>query len=71
MERVDRRTVLPARVATFTERKRIGDMPKGVVEDEAGVAVKPNKNNNEEENVPLMPYWHLGKSEYPRERRKS
>jgi hypothetical protein len=71
MERVDRRTVLPARVATFTERKRVGDMPKGVVEDKAGVAEEPNKNNNEEENASPMPYRHLGKSEYRRERRKS
>ena len=49
-ERVDRRTVLPAKVATFTEQKKIEDMPGGLVEDKAGVAVEPNKNNNGKRN---------------------
>jgi ArsR family transcriptional regulator len=50
LEQVDRRTVLLARVATFTDRKKIEDMPGGLVEDKARVAVGPNKNNNEEKN---------------------
>ena len=44
-ERVDRRTVLRARVATFAEQRKIGDMPKGLEEGKAGVAVEPNRNN--------------------------
>jgi hypothetical protein len=48
-ERVDRRTVLLARVATSTERKKIEDMTGGLIEDKARVAVGPNKNNNEGE----------------------
>jgi len=47
MEQVDRRTVLPARVATFAERKKIEDMPRGVAEDKVGVAVGPNNNERE------------------------
>jgi hypothetical protein len=31
--------------------------------DKSGVAVEPNKNNDEEEKVSPMPYRHLGKSE--------
>jgi hypothetical protein len=45
-ERVDRRTVLPAKVATFTERKKTRDMLGGWVGDKASVAVEPSKNNN-------------------------
>jgi hypothetical protein len=46
-ERVDRRIVLPAKVATFTERKKTGDILRGLEEGKAGVAVEPNKNNQE------------------------
>jgi hypothetical protein len=46
-ERVDRKAVLPARVATFTEQRKIGDMLKGLEEGKAGVAVGPNPNNND------------------------
>ena len=45
--RVDRRTVLLAKVATFTEHKRIEGVPGGLVEGKEVVAVEPNKNNNE------------------------
>ena len=47
MEQVDRRTVLRARVATFAERKKMEDMPRGMVEDKAGVAVGPHNNERE------------------------
>jgi hypothetical protein len=33
-------------VETFTERKKIEDLPGGLVEDKEGVAVEPNKNGN-------------------------
>jgi hypothetical protein len=46
-ERVDRRIVLPAKVATFTERRNREDMPGGLEEDKAGVAVEPNRNKQE------------------------
>jgi hypothetical protein len=46
-EQVDRKAVLPAKVATFKERKRIEDMKEGVERGEAGVVVEPNKTNNE------------------------
>jgi len=44
MEPVDRKTVLLARVATSAERKKTEDMPKGLVEGKARVAVEPNKS---------------------------
>jgi hypothetical protein len=46
-------------------------MPGRLEEDNAGVAVELNKNNNEEENVSPMPYWHLEQSEYQREKKRS
>jgi hypothetical protein len=46
-------------------------MPGGLEEDKAGVAVELSKNNNKEENTSPMPYGHLEKSKYQRERRKS
>jgi hypothetical protein len=61
MERVDRRAVLPARVETYTGRRKIEDIPGGLAEDKSGVAVELNKNNNEEENTSPMPYGHPGK----------
>lgn len=36
MERVDRKTALPAKAATFAEQKKIEDMP-GDLEEEGGV----------------------------------
>jgi hypothetical protein len=48
-ERVDRRTVLPVRVATSVEQRKIEDMPGGWVGDKVGVAVEPNKKNKEGE----------------------
>ncbi len=45
-ERVDLRTVLPAKVATSVEQRKIEGMPGGWVGDKAGVAVEPNKNGN-------------------------
>ena len=71
MERVGRRTVLPAKAITFAGRRKTEGMPEGPEEDKAGVAVELSKNNNEEENLLPMPYGHLEKSEYQRERRKS
>ena len=50
-ERVDRRTVLPAKVVTFIEQKEIEDMPGVLVEDRADVAVRPSKNNNKGEGL--------------------
>jgi hypothetical protein len=47
-EQVGRKAVLPAKVATFKERKKIEEMVEGLEGGEAGVAVEPNKNNNEE-----------------------
>jgi len=38
-------------------------MPGGQEVDKSGVAVEPNRNNDEEENLSPMPYRHLGKSE--------
>jgi hypothetical protein len=49
MEQVDRRIVLRAKAAIFTEHRRIEDMPGGLEEDRAGVAVESNKNGNREE----------------------
>ena len=46
-EQVGRKAVLPAKVATFKESKRIEETIEGVEGGEAGVAVEPNKNNNE------------------------
>jgi hypothetical protein len=46
-ERVDRRTVLPVRVATSVEQRKIEDMPGGWVGDKADVAVELSRNNNE------------------------
>ena len=46
MEPVDRKTVLPAKVATSIERKKTEAMPGSLVEDRAGAAVDPNRNNN-------------------------
>lgn len=48
-ERADRRIVLPAKVATFAEQRKIEDMPGGLEEDKTGVVVEPNKNGNREE----------------------
>ena len=45
-ERVDQRIVLLAKVATFEERRKIEDLPGGLVENKEGVAVEPNKNGN-------------------------
>ena len=45
MERVDQRTVLRARVAIFTEQRKIGGMREGLEEDKAGVAAEPSRNN--------------------------
>jgi len=45
-ERVDQRTVLPAKVATSVEQREIEGMPGGWVGDKAGAAVEPNKNSN-------------------------
>ena len=47
LERVDRRTVLFAKVKTFAERKKMEDIPRGVVEGKAGVAVGPHNNERE------------------------
>jgi len=46
MERVDRRTARPAKVATFGERRTAEDMLGGLEEVRAGVAVERNKNGN-------------------------
>jgi len=46
MEQADRKIVLPAKAATFTEHRRIEDMPGGLEEDRVGVAVESNKNGN-------------------------
>ncbi len=54
MERVDRRTVLLAKVVTFIGQRKTEDMPGGQEEDKAGVAEEPNRNNNPkgiEENI--------------------
>jgi len=58
-------------VETFTEEKRVRGMPGGQELGKLGVAVEPNRNNNEEENLSPMPYRHPGKSEFQRERRNS
>ena len=55
----------------YERRRKTEDMPGRLEEDNAGVAVELNKNNNEEENVSPMPYWHLEKSEYQREKKRS
>ena len=49
MEPVGRETALPAKAATFVERRRIGVMPEESAGGKAGVAVGPNKNNNPRE----------------------
>jgi hypothetical protein len=46
MEQADRKIVLPAKVITFAEQKKIEDMPGGLEEDRVGVAVESNKNGN-------------------------
>jgi hypothetical protein len=55
----------------YERRRKTEDMPGRLEEDNAGVAVELNKNNNEEENVSPMPYWHLEQSEYQREKKRS
>jgi len=45
MERVGRRTALPAKAITFAGRKKTERMPEGLGEDKAGAAVEPSKNN--------------------------
>lgn len=45
-EQADRKTVLPAKVVTSGEQKKIEDMPGGLEEDREGVAVESNKNGN-------------------------
>jgi len=42
----DPAVVLPARVATFTGRRRIKDLRERPEEGQAGVAVEFSKNNN-------------------------
>jgi len=71
MERVGRKTVLPAKAIRFIGWRKTEGMPEGPEEDKAGVAVELSKNSNKEENESPMPYRHLGKSKYQRERRKS
>jgi len=44
MEPVDRKTVLLATVATFAERRKTEDMPKGLVEDRADVVAERNNS---------------------------
>jgi hypothetical protein len=56
-ERVDRRTVLPAKVATFTEQREIGGMPGALVEDKAGVVLELSKNSNEGTNRSTVKRW--------------
>jgi len=46
MERVDRKTALPAKAATFAEQKKIEDMPGDLEEEGEGVTVEPSKNSN-------------------------
>jgi hypothetical protein len=46
-EQVGQEAVPPAKVATFTERKKTGDMLGELVEDRANVVVEPSKNNRE------------------------
>jgi hypothetical protein len=60
-ERVDRRTVLPAKVATFTEQRRIENISKVWVGGKAGVAVEPNKSNSRRENGYSRYCENLGK----------
>ena len=43
MERVDPRTVLPVKVATFTEQRKTEDMRGALAGGKAAVAVEPNK----------------------------
>ena len=50
MEPVDRKTVLPAKVATFIDQRKIEDMPGGLAGGKAGVAADPNKNSSERVN---------------------
>ena len=46
-EQVGLRTVPPAKVATYTEQKKIGSVPGVLVEGKAGVVLGLNKNSNE------------------------
>jgi hypothetical protein len=46
-ERADRRIVLPAKVATFAEQRKIEDMPGELPVGRADAGVKPHKNNNQ------------------------
>jgi hypothetical protein len=66
MERVDWRAVLRARVATFTEQRKIGGMGEGLEEGRAGVAVEPSRNNND-----IKGEAFKNRGQYQRERRKS
>ena len=40
MEPVDRKTVLPAKVTTFIEQRKTGDMPGDMAEDKGGAVVE-------------------------------
>ena len=48
-ERVDLRTVLRVKAATFAEQRKREGMPGGLEEDKAGVCVEPSKNSNQGE----------------------
>jgi len=64
-ERVDLRTVPPAKVATYTEQKKIGGVPGILVEGKAGVVLGLNKNSNEGK---IEPY-HCKKTGGPKAKR--
>ena len=61
MERVDRGIVLPAKVATSTEPKKIQDLARELVEDEAGVAVESDSDSNEGIRVKQRNTWESPK----------